>query len=190
MKQFLWRACRNAIATKEALFKRRCGSSSVCPLCGLCDETVEHAILLCEWAKNVWFCCPLALRIDPVMISSFHSWCEEWMGKVFKGDELAGCMFAYGCWLIWKGRYEAVFEGGSIDPVVVGRRIFSAAVEFCNANGRISEINDVVAEEDCRWMPPENGQLKANIDGSFDKASMKAGVGVLIRDSEGCVVDG
>lgn len=140
--------------------------------------------------KNVWFCCPLALRIDPVMISSFHSWCEEWMGKVFKGDELAGCMFAYGCWLIWKGRYEAVFEGGSIDPVVVGRRIFSAAVEFCNANGRISEINDVVAEEDCRWMPPENGQLKANIDGSFDKASMKAGVGVLIRDSEGCVVDG
>lgn len=55
IRHFWWRACSNCLATKENLLKRRCGQSQMCPICNQFDETIEHMLFDCHWARAVWF---------------------------------------------------------------------------------------------------------------------------------------
>lgn len=67
------------MATKEALFKRRCEYSPIYSVCACADETVEHSLSLCDWAVRVWFCGPLSIIIDPSKVTCFHDRCENLM---------------------------------------------------------------------------------------------------------------
>ncbi|KAM2242202.1 hypothetical protein ACFX1S_009188 [Malus domestica] len=48
MRNFLWRAIRDACATNFNLYQHRCATSPLCPICAEGDETVEHILLLCS----------------------------------------------------------------------------------------------------------------------------------------------
>ncbi|GJV89910.1 putative RNA-directed DNA polymerase [Tanacetum coccineum] len=64
IKNFWWRPCSNALATREALFRRNCANSPTCLICHSSPETVEHLLFECEWTKPVWFGSTLGLRLD------------------------------------------------------------------------------------------------------------------------------
>lgn len=55
VKNFWWRVCKNSLAAKENLFRRRCAPSNSCPICDL-EVDVEHLLSLCPWTKAnlVW----------------------------------------------------------------------------------------------------------------------------------------
>ncbi|KAG5516247.1 hypothetical protein RHGRI_037069 [Rhododendron griersonianum] len=57
IKNFWWRVCRNGLATKENLFRRKCAQSNICPICNLEVESIEHLLFFCPWARAVWFGC-------------------------------------------------------------------------------------------------------------------------------------
>lgn len=44
VKHFWWRACRNALATKENLHKRKCARNPICPLCCNSVESIEQLL--------------------------------------------------------------------------------------------------------------------------------------------------
>lgn len=50
IQNFWWRACRNSLATKENLFRRKCAQSKACPICSQSVESVEHLLFECDWA--------------------------------------------------------------------------------------------------------------------------------------------
>jgi hypothetical protein len=54
VKLFLWKACRNALATRGNLHRRNIISDPSCPICGLETETVEHILWRCGSAQDVW----------------------------------------------------------------------------------------------------------------------------------------
>lgn len=54
VKLFLWKACKNILATKENLYRHRIVSDPLCPICGLETETVGHILWRCGSAKDVW----------------------------------------------------------------------------------------------------------------------------------------
>jgi len=39
-----------------------------------------------------------------------------------------------------------------------------------------------------KWVKPSSGRFKCNVDGSFSQALNPVGIGVCIRDDEGCFV--
>ncbi|XP_028110248.1 uncharacterized protein LOC114308781 [Camellia sinensis] len=39
--------------SKENLFPHRCSPSSLCPICGKCDESIEHILFQCPWARAI-----------------------------------------------------------------------------------------------------------------------------------------
>ncbi|XP_030969974.1 uncharacterized protein LOC115990267 [Quercus lobata] len=43
-------------------------------------------------------------------------------------------------------------------------------------------------KENLKWVPPPQGWFKANVDGAIFKESNKAGIGVVVRDSQGWVL--
>lgn len=46
IRNFVWRACHNALAVKNNLHRRRISPSNLCPVCQTEPETIEHALLL------------------------------------------------------------------------------------------------------------------------------------------------
>ncbi|OMO91045.1 Endonuclease/exonuclease/phosphatase [Corchorus capsularis] len=54
IQNFIWRACKNVIPTKENLFKRRCGLNPDCNRCGEEVESLEHILFFCPFAQAVW----------------------------------------------------------------------------------------------------------------------------------------
>ena len=54
LQMFLWKACHNALPTKENLKWRQISVDSHCPLCGLYEEFVGHILWLCQSARDVW----------------------------------------------------------------------------------------------------------------------------------------
>ncbi|KAI8546705.1 hypothetical protein RHMOL_Rhmol07G0140800 [Rhododendron molle] len=56
-KNFWWRVCRNILATKKNLFKRRCAQDNLCPICDCEVESIDHMLFMCPWANLVWFGC-------------------------------------------------------------------------------------------------------------------------------------
>ena len=57
IKNFLWRACRNALPTKQALMKRKIIADPICERCLSAVEETEHALWSCLKLEVVWVDC-------------------------------------------------------------------------------------------------------------------------------------
>ncbi|KAM1920265.1 hypothetical protein ACFX15_024088 [Malus domestica] len=65
-KQGNWRV----VATTLSLFRRKCSTSPLCPICDEHDESVVHLILLCHWVEVMWFGGLFSFRINHASIVS------------------------------------------------------------------------------------------------------------------------
>lgn len=77
IKIFLWKAVQNIIPVRENLAKRRVVNSGLCPLCEQGNETMEHALLLCQWTRPIWFGSQIQCVPDPMRITSLANWFLE-----------------------------------------------------------------------------------------------------------------
>jgi hypothetical protein len=53
-KNFLWRACKNILPTRDNLCRRKILSDPLCPLCKQEVETTFHILWQCISARDVW----------------------------------------------------------------------------------------------------------------------------------------
>lgn len=116
IKNFLWRACSGALASKEALFRRKCSTSPMCHVCGIEVETIEHALLFCEWTQRIWLGCPVSLRISRLGVQNFHCWMSNLVRSNPSESDFISCCIGFTSWLIWKARCDFVFEDIAINP--------------------------------------------------------------------------
>lgn len=54
IRHFIWRAAKDSLPTKENLHKRHIPLDVTCSLCHEQQETLMHALWLCDQAKAVW----------------------------------------------------------------------------------------------------------------------------------------
>ncbi|KAM1262994.1 hypothetical protein ACFX2G_028665 [Malus domestica] len=55
IRNFLWRAVSEALATMGGLYTRKSASSPLCPICKNQEESVLHMLLRCPWVEPIWF---------------------------------------------------------------------------------------------------------------------------------------
>ncbi|XP_028784473.1 uncharacterized protein LOC114740485 [Neltuma alba] len=189
---FIWRAINSALATKEALFRRKCSCSPMCDICQIHPESVEHMLFLCPWAQKCWFGSPLTLKFKEVGLSSFGRWLEEWlqMKECPGNDEIA--LFAGICWGIWKARCKFIFEKVEVDPWLCVAGAMRLVRDFSEATvrnrRRLTSSN--IEERKEKWVRPVRGRIKLNIDAAFCHKSGRAAVGIVGRNEEGEFIGG
>lgn len=91
----------------------------MCPFCQAENETIEHALLFCDWTRMVW----LGLQVQCIPRREDVSSIYHWMGarlEDFKGmgdfkvfNEIS---ISCGLWSIWKERNKAIHEGKNPNP--------------------------------------------------------------------------
>lgn len=119
IQSFMWRLLNKALATKEALYHRKISSDLLCAVCGNGVETLEHPILLCDWANRAWFACPLNMNVTPFNVTNMCFWIED---LLLNRDPILDHWKAYMatlCWNIKKHRCRFIFEHIIPNPAVV-----------------------------------------------------------------------
>ncbi|KAL5144529.1 Leishmanolysin-like peptidase [Glycine soja] len=100
-----WRACKSVLPVMKNLPSRGLEVDIRCPCCGEREETVMHALLLCEEVNQIWFASHLG-------------------GRVLINDDVPFVIWFYDCiicellWTIWYMRNQWVFQKNRI-PVVL-----------------------------------------------------------------------
>lgn len=106
IQHFVWRICVGAVATRSALFKRKCAVNPMCPICLVEEETLEHLLFLCPWTKSCWFGYPLGIKFNRWTMRRCDAWLCDMLCGVDLLDDYGKALLANMCWWIWKERCQ------------------------------------------------------------------------------------
>ena len=115
---FLWLVAHNRCWTADRLARRGLPHPEQCPLCDQVDESIQHLLIGCVFARQFWFVIlhsfGLAALAPQPTDSSFDAWWEKTVstasGEVRKG---LNSLVILGAWTIWKHRNDCVFNGAT-----------------------------------------------------------------------------
>jgi len=115
-KTFVWLAIRNRCWTADRLQKRGLPHPDCCPLCDQEEETVQHLLTTCVFARQFWFSILQSLNLSQLVPrhtdNSFADWWKKSWKKLQKHLRKGfNSLVILGAWVIWKHRNACVFDG-------------------------------------------------------------------------------
>ncbi|XP_050238420.1 uncharacterized protein LOC126687911 [Mercurialis annua] len=115
-------------------------------------------------------------------------WVCSWMGRCKKEESELISMV---CWRIWLNINDMVRNGksSSVDNVInsAGVQLF----QWQRARGKVAGHKDDEMERDSgavAWKKPEAGWFKVNVDAAVFEREGGAGLGCVVRDDEGMII--
>lgn len=202
---FIWRAASNSLATMVNKKKRRLEHSSMCSICGTEEEDVAHALCRCPHAKYLW---EVMRRAKAITVQADRNWTgADWIfdisERISKEERPTLLMML---WRIWYVRNE-ITHGKAAVPAEVSQRFISSYItslleirQFPDANlckgkhviqcaAAGAQVNHPrVNSVPVRWVRPQAGWMKLNVDGSYDPRDGSGGIGAVLRNSEGKLI--
>ena len=155
----------------------------LCPGCDGAPESISHALIECEVAKRVWSCwkdCPANLLTNHWDVS------DSTLEIIVAGTSSDLEAFFVAAWAIWYNRNQIVFESTCQLPQHIWNFAMGYLRDF-KENGRNQHKHRTT--ESRKWEAPPSGVFKINVDGATSKQGRNSGVGVVIRNSEGKIIE-
>lgn len=164
IQNFWWRVCKNSLATKENLFRKRCAPSPQCPICNENVESVEHLLTQCPWSRPVWFGSDFNSIVAQEKCPSMLIWTSNIIDSSSNLKEVAGTIgkVAHQAWFIRKGYNDLVFNHLGVDPMSAVIRASKARSEFeliSSVQSKVLEHPDVPPLASSAWRKPIPGSL-------------------------------
>ncbi|KAL8534775.1 hypothetical protein ACS0TY_010708 [Phlomoides rotata] len=157
---------------------------NVPPECARCNddlESFEHVIRDCPALDECWTELPFQLRFRQDGLE-LGEWILAEMRHLSK--EESGLFVAL-LWAAWFARNEAVFHGKVLTGGQVREIAFRHVADYKNAMVRISPVNR--DSEAGKWLPPQNGFIKLNVDAAY-RRGIGVGLGGVLRDNSGRII--
>lgn len=110
---FAWLALQNRCWTSDWLARRGLDHQDACPFCDQEEETIEHILLNCVFAREVWTMVCLALnRPDwfPGNGTRLKEWCSVNRGNG-RARKDSRTVIILVMWELWKHRNAIIFDG-------------------------------------------------------------------------------
>lgn len=185
VKTFLWRTLANCLPTLNNLQTKKNHVCVTCPLCGLEEETADHCLIHCIFARACWnIVCP-EFKYDRTMI--FQDWLRYLMAHLSHKTAL---IFAV-CWGIWKARNEVVWNhktprAGVIVSIASANLIQWQQVQVMGQpTSSIPSNSSSMLEQ---WTKSRRNCIKVNCDVSVFNHTGSFGVGWIARDADGDLI--
>ncbi|KAF7827616.1 MLP-like protein 28 [Senna tora] len=191
---FLWSLSHEAIFTNQERVNRKHSIDARCVRCLQNSETALHAIRDCSRVSCLW-----KSLVHPLLWSDFFAldikaWIQDNLNKDWSGDKsgMWNLIFGSTCWFIWKQRNTCVFYGVQDNAMALLSHIRAHVNYLREAYSHNIEVASKPLHRNIMvsWVPPEEGWLKFNFDGSQRLNSNKISCGGVFRDHNGSWVTG
>ena len=115
-KTFIWLAIWNRCWTADQLQKRGLPHLDRCPLCDQEEETVQHILTICVFARQFWFTVLQPMNLvtlvpNPRAVSLAVWWEKAWNKIPKQHKEGFNSLVMLGAWILYKHRNACVFDG-------------------------------------------------------------------------------
>lgn len=77
IKDFIWKACNNALPTRDNLIKGNINVEPICPICNGNNESILRNLVTCPRVEQVWHASMLTIRSSWLNVNTF----KEWLNK-------------------------------------------------------------------------------------------------------------
>ena len=183
VKHFTWRACNNSLPIMDNLLHRHITSSTCCNTCQTQTEDILHAVWGCPEVANLWSTLSWVQHLIPHSPGDFSN---LFLSFLQVRDDYRGEIFAISAWLLWNRRNSIHFHR----PIRPLNQVFSEAArilqDFLEAHDDAPAIVWNLVQH--KWFALAQPQYKANFDEAIFKSIDSAGLGVIIRDTNGAVI--
>ncbi|XP_023732085.1 uncharacterized protein LOC111879884 [Lactuca sativa] len=140
---FIWRAKQERIPTSVALSKRGVNvTSTMCYHCGEVEETSDHMLIQCSYAKTIMKWILKWCNIQPENFSTVHDtldYASNWGNCPKKKRRLLGIFYGT-MWSIWKSRNDRVFNNKRLQPTKLMDIIMSTLFIWVKYKGKCDSI--------------------------------------------------
>ncbi|CAN1289831.1 hypothetical protein LINPERPRIM_LOCUS20465 [Linum perenne] len=179
---------RYVTPTRSTLRRRGIEMVDKCGMCSSPGETIEHMMFSCVVMQDCWraagmqqwvsdFSLTMGAFAD-VMFSILESGAEE---------RIQGMVMTL--WALWKERNERVWSSKSKSAEVTVRLAVDE-LDGWKSVQTIWEHESRARTEECkRWHPLESGYVKCNVDVALSVSRAKIGVGRVVRDELGAILN-
>jgi len=144
---FIWLVFHNRVWTADRLAKRNLPHPEACPFCDQEEETINHLLVGCVFARQVWFLVfqhlgLLQLAPQPT-VTRFSGWWKKTTSDVPKEARKGlNSLIILVAWEIWKHRNTCVFDNMRPNVQEVLRAISSEGGIWCSAGA--SKLQELV----------------------------------------------
>ena len=157
--------------------------NSLCPVRNQEPETVCHALISCSKVSTYF----VNNNLDVNAIGTC-SLADFFLTRVSHLSKEKASTFGMILWTIWKQRNAKLWSGNSLLPLVAIQQGLLFVQDWCRARESHLTSNHTQLLAPSRWVRPDCGCLKCNIDGTVFAESLKVGFGYLIRDDRGMLI--
>ena len=186
-RRLIW----NGLAVGSELHRRKIKPGVFCVVYGR-EETNLHRFWSCPHSAKFWkilhseLGVPVAIPLETICSQSALShWLLSWFAEA-SADERA--ILVQGLYALWMARNNTR-EGKKIDEAAdMAAMVRRLMEEWQTVHGKVSKTPREVRPQ--RWSTPEEGWVKANVDGASTKGGEKGAVGVVFRNNEGAFLEG
>ena len=172
VKSLVWRACRDALPSKQNLVKRKI----------LTDATLSvHALFKCPKISALW---------EKVLV-----WKADSLKRCPNFIDLLGCIFVENrdpelfstvIWFLWNQRNNLRLGKRSIPLDQVLQQARNKLQEFKSAQTRTGTTS--TSHSSSQWQPPTSSVYKINFDGALLMKEQRAGIRVAILNENGLIM--
>ncbi|KAK3188146.1 hypothetical protein Dsin_027707 [Dipteronia sinensis] len=171
---FLWLLLHGKILTNLQRAVRRMDVDVSCPRCNSGIETMDHLLRGCKISIAVWDGVCKGITSSNYLKTDLEVWFADNLhnDKSGPGKLPNYLVFSNVTWFLWKWRCNQVFDADFVIPQSPHSIIFRFGRDWLNANvtGPGRELSCISV----MWLPPCDGWVKLNVDGSRD-----GGLGII-----------
>jgi ribonuclease HI len=184
MKITAWRFAHDCLPSGHQLQVRHVPASSDCFFCGR-HESIEHTILMCQFAREVWevISAEHPIQLQRKFFTSTRTWLMDFLERCSAMD---ATVMVVTMWHIWDARNK-IREGEPLmHPRVVAEKALAYIQMIAMHLYKPTSIHRCETTSSVlRWSPPPEGTVTVNVDAAIFASSRRMGMGVVIRDHNG-----
>ncbi|KAF5447435.1 hypothetical protein F2P56_032989 [Juglans regia] len=181
----MWRACWNELPTLLNLCRRKIVEEPLCPVCLREAEFVCHITWDCPAAQDVWGQCSRFPQKKSFPPMSFK---ELWFHLCITANMEILEEFVVISKLLWQRRNKFIFQKEFSHPSSSLKQAHGELGEMealKNSRTRLQTVEQIKE----KWTPPPLSSYKINWDAVVDKTNCRIGLGVVVRDHRGLMID-
>ena len=183
IKQCVWRVAHNSLAHKMNIKSKKISLDTRCPVCFRYDEDGAHCFFKCKEVRKVWR--ELGLENIRLKLANLLSAMEVVAEILRQREDMCIVVFV----LIWK--WWSVRNKVNVGELMPSAQTTVSAIrdmvqDILKEGSRINHHQSLEVQQG--WLPPAEGILKINIDGSFMPGTSKGAWGFVIRSHDGAIV--